>query len=90
MNIFNVIKSRKASFLSSICAILEPLSLWVGSKPTCDIGNRSLMVSSPAQAKHKRYTFSELMVGVTPEKIEALNAATAWALEGPAMGEELV
>lgn len=80
MNITHVTKQKGAALLSRICAILEPLCLWVGSKPTGDV---------PAEVKHKRYTFAELMEGVTPEKAQALNAATAWALEGTVVGEEL-
>lgn len=79
MKIINVTEHKGAAFLSEVCVILKPFSLWLGSKPTCGIGEHSL----------QRYAFAELMEGVTSEKIRALNAETTWALEGTAVGREL-
>lgn len=76
--------------MSKICQMLETFSLWVGSKPTWDAEGGSCIVSVPAKAKRKRYTFAELMEGVTPERIQALNAEIAWALEGMVVGKELI
>lgn len=70
--------------------MLEPICLSQGSKPNCDIEDSLLRVSVPAKAKHKRYTLAELMQGTTPKNVQALNAKTAWALKGMAVGEELI
>jgi hypothetical protein len=44
----------------------------------------------PIKAKRKRYALTELMKGITPESIQALKAATVWALNGAPVGGELI
>jgi len=39
--------------------------------------------------RRKRYTLSEILQGVTPQKMAALNAKTTWAREGKAIGREI-
>lgn len=65
--------------MSKICQMLETFFPESGS----------CFVSVPDKAERSRYTFADLMEGVTPESIQALNAEIAWALEGVAVGEEL-
>ena len=91
MNIPGVNKQRRITFLSKIYAILEPLFLCGGLlRAPGNTEDGLLMVSVPTKAKHKRYAFTELMKGVTPESVQALNHSTAWALEGTAVGRELI
>jgi len=85
-----VSKSRGRDFLLKIYAMLNSLFLCVGLKPFCYTEGALLMVSFPAKVKHKRYLFVELMKGVTPESLQALNAAIVWALNGVAVGIELI
>jgi len=41
------------------------------------------------EKRRKRYTLSQLLQGATPKKMAALNAKTAWAREGKAVGREI-
>lgn len=76
MNIVTIIKRKGAALVSGLSAVLE-------SRPAGGV------VSVRPRVRHKRYTFAELMQGATPESVQALNAKTAWALDGGAVGGEL-
>lgn len=73
---------KTVAVIKQIFKMLEPFCVWVGSRPVYDVVH--------SKTKNRRYTFVELMRGVTPESIEVLNAEIAWSLEGAAMGRELL
>ncbi|MEI6806696.1 MAG: hypothetical protein WCK49_09365 [Myxococcaceae bacterium] len=73
-----------------IVNVIKQFYLWVGPKPACDADGSLSEVAVCSKTKRKRYSFAELMEGATLESIEALNAETAWSLEGTAIGRELL
>lgn len=75
MNIVTIVKRKGAALVSGL--------FWVG----CRSGGG--VISVRPRVRHKRYTLAELMQGATPESVQALNAETAWALEGGSVGGEL-
>ena len=80
----------KSVFVSSVCATLESLCAWIGFKKNQSVNYTSYFAPVNFQIRRKRYKLSELMKGVTIERVKALLDSTAWALEGEAVGFEII
>lgn len=65
------------------------LNLEVGAVLELDVTNGAFTARPANKAARRRYTLDELLRGVTPKDVEALNAETAWAREGAPVGREL-
>lgn len=81
-------KQGGAAIITIPSAILKELDLAVGTKLELEVQDHSFR-ARPA-TKTRRYTLAELLSGVTPENMEALNAETSWAREGSSVGRELI
>lgn len=68
--------------------VLKILNVGVGSALELDVG-KGAFTAHPVRAKsRKRYSLAELLKGVKPKEMAALNAKTAWAREGKPVGRE--
>ena len=70
-------------------SVLKILDLKIGSELQMDVLDGALVMVPLHAPKLKRYTLAQLLVGVTPATIKALNRETIWAREGDAVGREL-
>lgn len=81
----NVRKQGGASIMTIPSDVLKILDIEVGSTLELSITKEGF-VAHPTT--HKRYTLNELLRGVTPKNLKALNEETRWAREGEPVGRE--
>ena len=82
-------KQGGAAIVTIPPSVLKTLGLKVGAELRMDVQDGTLVISPVQPTKRKRYTMAQLLEGATPKTIHALNAETAWAREGSAVGREL-
>lgn len=70
-------------------SVLKQLELKVGTELRMEVRDGALVMVPSVQPKRPRYTLAQLLQGATPATVKALNADTAWAREGDAVGREL-
>lgn len=87
MTTVNVRKQGGAAVVTIPANMLKMLHIDVGSKLELDV-SEGVLTARPAAGK-RRYSLSELLLGVTPKRMAELNAETAWAREGEAVGNEI-
>ena len=87
MTTVNVRKQGGAAVVTIPANMLKMLNIDVGSTLELNVSEGVLM-ARPA-ANKRRYSLSELLQGVTPKRMAELNAETAWAREGDAIGNEI-
>ena len=87
MTTVNVRKQGGAAVVTIPANMLKLLNVDVGSTLELTVSEGVLM-ARPAAHK-RRYSLSELLQGVTPKRMAELNAETAWAREGDAIGNEI-
>ncbi len=85
----NIRKQGGAAIITIPSDVLKMLNVQVGATLELDVANGAFTARPAHQIAHKRYTLAELLRGVTPEDLAALNADTAWAREGDPVGREL-
>ena len=68
-------------------ALLKLMHAGVGSQLELDVSGGELVARPVVSSIRKRYSLQELLKG--SEHVGQLNASTAWALEGGAVGREL-
>ncbi len=84
-------KQGGAAIMTIPAHVLKMLHVEIGSKLYLDIRAGTLIAKPAHHAKtRKRYSLNELLVGITPKRMKALNKATAWAREGEKQGRELI
>jgi len=83
-------KQGGAAVITIPAQILKMLNVRIGARLQLDVGKGSFTAKPAGRSTRKRYTLKELLRGVTPKKMAALNAATAWAREGDPVGREVV
>lgn len=82
-------KQGGAAIITIPSDVLKLMNIGVGSTLELDVANGAFTARPAHTVIHKRYTLTELLRGVTPEAMAALNADTAWAREGDPVGREL-
>lgn len=85
----NIRKQGGAAVITIPADVLKLLNVEVGATLELDVANGAFTARPVHTAIRKRYTLTELLRGVTPEAMAALNADTAWAREGDPVGREL-
>lgn len=85
----NIRKQGGAAIMTIPADVLKILNAEVGSVLEIEVKNGAFTARPISQQTRKRYTLAELMQGITPESMEALNAETVWAREGGPVGREL-
>ena len=85
----NIRKQGGAAIMTIPSDVLKMLNVEVGATLELDVTNGAFTARPTHQVVRKRYTLAELLNGVTPEDMAALNADTAWAREGGPVGREL-
>lgn len=86
----NIRKQGGAAIITIPSDVLKMLNVEVGATLELDVANGAFTARPTHQAAtRKRHTLAELLRGVTPEDMVALNADTAWAREGDPVGREL-
>jgi antitoxin ChpS len=61
----------------------------IGTPLDLKVDNGVLTASPVVAQSRKRYSLKEMLRGVTPEAMAALQAETAWAREGRPVGREM-
>jgi antitoxin ChpS len=69
--------------------VKNPLDLKIGNDMQIDVGDGALVMVPVMPAKRKRFTLVQLLEGVTPKPVKALNDDTAWSREGEPVGREV-
>lgn len=87
MTTVNVRKQGGAAVVTIPANMLKMLHIKVGSNLELQV-SEGVLIARPAGGK-RRYSLSELLLGVTPKTIAQLNAETAHALEGAPIGREI-
>lgn len=85
----NVRKQGGAAVITIPSDVLKLLNIDIGSALELDVTNKEFIARPVNQACRKRYSLKELLQGVTPKKIKALNKATQWARDGKSVGREI-
>ncbi len=85
----NVRKQGGASVITIPSDVLKTLHIGVGSTLSIEFVDGAITLRPVTRNTRKRYTLAELMRGVNPEVMAALNEDTAWAREGEVVGREL-
>jgi antitoxin ChpS len=85
----NIRKQGGAAIMTIPADVLKMLNIEVGATLELEVVNGAFTARPAQKATRKRYTLTELLRGVTPEGMAALNAETAWAREGDPVGREL-
>lgn len=76
----NIRKQGGAAVITIPSDVLRLLNIDIGATLALDITENGLIVR-PVQELRKRYTLAELLQGVMPEDIKALNKETKWFRE---------
>ena len=82
-------KQGGAAIVTIPPSVLKSLDLKIGVELQMDVRDGALVMVPAKPAKRKRYTLAQLLEGVTPKTVKALNEGTAWSREGDAVGREL-
>lgn len=69
--------------------VLKALRLDVGTRMEVAATEDGFTARPVAKSARRRYSLRELLRGTTPDAMQELHEATAWAHEGPAAGREL-
>jgi antitoxin ChpS len=85
----NIRKQGGASVITIPPDVLRTLHIGVGATLSIEFVEGAVTLRPVTRNNRKRYTLAELLQGVTPEVMAALNEDTAWAREGEAVGREL-
>jgi len=85
----NIRKQGGASVITIPPDVLRKLHIGVGATLSIEFVEGAVTLRPVTRNSRKRYTLAELLQGVTPEVMTALNEDTAWAREGEAVGREL-
>lgn len=84
----NIRKQGGAAIITIPADVLKILNIDVGATLELDVTNQGFTAHPVNQ--RKRYSLSELLRGVTPKKMKALNKATEGARKGKRVGRELI
>lgn len=86
----NVRRQGGAAVITIPSDVLKMLNLEIGATLELAVSKDALTARPIPKSTRKRYSLSELLEGVTPEKMSALHKKTAWARKGKPMGREIV
>ncbi len=89
MHTVNIRKQGGAAVITLPPDVLRTLHIGVGATLSIEFDEGAVTLRPIINKTRKRYTLTELLQGVTPEVMDALNADTAWAREGKPDGREL-
>lgn len=82
-------KQGGAAVMTIPADVLKMLDLDIGSVLELEIADKAFTARPIQPSDRRRYTLAELLRGVTPETMAVIEADTAWAREGDAVGREL-
>ena len=82
-------KQGGAAIVTIPPSVLKSLDLKIGVELQMDVRDGALVMIPTIPSKRKRYTLAQLLEGVTPKAVKALNDDTAWSREGEQRGREL-
>ncbi len=82
-------KQGGAAVMTIPADVLKMLDLDIGSVLELQIAEKAFTARPTQSSGRRRYTLAELLRGVTPDVMTAIEADTAWAREGDAVGREL-
>ena len=82
-------KQGGAAIVTIPPSVLKSLDLKIGTELQMAVRDGALVIIPAKPTRAKRYTLAQLLEGVTPKTIKALNDETAWSQDGDAVGREL-
>lgn len=82
-------KQGGAAVMTIPSDVLKMLDLDIGSVLELQITEKAFTARPTQPSGRRRYTLAELLHGATPDVMTAIEADTAWAREGDAVGREL-
>ena len=85
----NIRKQGGAAIMTIPADVLRLLDLEVGTTLELRVVDGAFTARPTRPTGRRRYTLAELLHGVTPDVMAALQADTAWAREGEPVGREL-
>ena len=85
----NVRKQGSAAVITIPDIVMKKLDISAGSTLELDISNGAFIARPVRNPTRRRYTLNELLRGITPETMAALQEATHWAREGEPAGREI-
>jgi antitoxin ChpS len=85
----NIRRQGGAAIITIPSDVLKMLDIEIGSTLELEVTKEKL-IAHPVKHKRGRYSLRELLRGVTPKSIKALNTATKSAREGKPVGRELL
>lgn len=80
-------KQGGAAIITIPSDVLKILNVDIGATLELDVTSKEF-IARPVHAARKRYSLNELLSGVTPKTMKALNKETKWARGGKAVGRE--
>jgi antitoxin ChpS len=85
----NIRKQGGAAIMTIPADVLKLLDLDIGATLELQVADGAFTARLARPAGRRRHTLAELLRGVTPDVMTALQADTAWAREGEPVGREL-
>lgn len=85
----NIRKQGSSAVMTLPPDVLKIMGTEVGDAVVLDVKKGQLTVKPAEKTVRKRYKLSELLKGVTQEKMDALINDTSWAQEGSPVGQEI-
>lgn len=87
----NIRKQGGAAIITIPSDMLRMLDIDIGAVLELEMTNDGFIAHTTKKHKtRERYTLDELLSGVTPKSIKALNEETKWARDGKRVGRELL
>jgi antitoxin ChpS len=84
----NIRRQGGAAIITIPAEVLKQLDLDIGTPLELQVADGVFTARPARPASRRRYTLAELLRGVTPAAMAALQADTAWAREGDPVGRE--
>lgn len=85
----NIRKQGTAAVITIPDIVMKTLDISAGSTLELDISDGAFIARPVRNPARRRYTLAELLCGVAPETLAALQEETDWAREGESVGREI-
>lgn len=89
MAIVSIRRQGGAAIITIPADVMKALKVDIGTEVEVKVSGGALVARPRSASERKRYSLRELLRGATPSAMKRLNAETAFAREGGAMGREI-
>lgn len=84
----NIRKQGGAAIITVPANVLKLLDLGIGSTLEINVDQEGF-TARPIKETHKRYTIAELLHGIKPAEMKAINKKVSWSGKGKSVGREM-